>query len=85
MGQQDSKLEPLTDDSPMPFGEHKTRKMQYVPPDYLLWLYDQFRKDMNKSVHPTGQRKQVFDYIVTSWRALMQDRKDYYPEFQPSR
>lgn len=30
----------LTDDSPMPFGEHKGKKMVNVDPEYLLYIYD---------------------------------------------
>ncbi len=30
----------LTDTSAMPYGKYKGRRMQDVPADYLLWLYD---------------------------------------------
>jgi uncharacterized protein (DUF3820 family) len=30
----------MTDESIMPFGKHKGEKMANIPPDYLLWLYD---------------------------------------------
>lgn len=30
----------LTDESLMPFGKHKGEKLANVPPDYLIWLYD---------------------------------------------
>jgi uncharacterized protein (DUF3820 family) len=30
----------MDDNSIMPFGEHKGKKMANVPEDYLLWLYD---------------------------------------------
>jgi uncharacterized protein (DUF3820 family) len=30
----------MTDESMMPFGKHKGEKMANVPPDYLLWIYD---------------------------------------------
>jgi uncharacterized protein (DUF3820 family) len=29
----------LTDESLMPFGIHKDKKLEDVPADYLLWLY----------------------------------------------
>lgn len=30
----------MTDNSIMPFGKHEGIKMANVPPDYLLWLWD---------------------------------------------
>jgi uncharacterized protein (DUF3820 family) len=30
----------LTDESKMPWGKHEGEKMANVPPDYLLWLYE---------------------------------------------
>lgn len=30
----------LTDESPMPFGIHKDKKMENVPAEYLLFLYE---------------------------------------------
>ena len=31
----------LTDTCPMPFGVHKDKKMEDVPANYLLYLYDE--------------------------------------------
>lgn len=33
-------MEKLTDESPMPWGKYKDKKMEDVPADYLLWCYD---------------------------------------------
>ena len=33
----------LTDESSMPFGKHAGKKMANVPPEYLLWVYDEDR------------------------------------------
>ena len=33
----------MDDNSIMPYGKHKGTKMANVPPDYLLWLYDNNR------------------------------------------
>lgn len=33
-------MEVLKDDSLMPYGKYKGEKMANVPPDYLIWLYD---------------------------------------------
>lgn len=30
----------MTDESTMPYGKHKGQKMANVPPDYLLWLFE---------------------------------------------
>lgn len=30
----------LTDDSIMPFGKHKGEKLANVPPEYLIWLFE---------------------------------------------
>lgn len=30
----------MNDESLMPFGKYKGEKMANVPPDYLLWLYE---------------------------------------------
>ena len=30
----------MNDESLMPFGKYKGEKMANVPPDYLIWLYD---------------------------------------------
>ena len=30
----------MTDESTMPYGKHKGQKMANVPPDYLIWLFE---------------------------------------------
>lgn len=30
----------MTDESTMPFGKHKGEKLANVPPDYLLWIFE---------------------------------------------
>jgi uncharacterized protein (DUF3820 family) len=30
----------MNDESLMPFGKYKGEKMANIPPDYLIWLYD---------------------------------------------
>ena len=30
----------MNDESLMPFGKYKNEKLANVPPDYLIWLYD---------------------------------------------
>jgi len=62
----------LKDSDPMPFGKFKGRKMEDVPAQYLLWLYDQ-----NPSDGPVTQ------YIENSHSALMTECKDYIPKRKP--
>lgn len=33
--------EPWNDDTAMPWGKHKGRKLGEIPASYLLWLYEQ--------------------------------------------
>ncbi len=42
----------MDDNSLMPFGEHKGKKMANVPAKYLLWAYDQtwIRGDVKKYI-----------------------------------
>lgn len=35
-------MEKLTDQSIMNFGKYKGHKLANVPPDYLLWIYDNY-------------------------------------------
>ena len=37
----DTRPKPFTDETPMPFGVHKGKKMANVPADYLIWCYQQ--------------------------------------------
>lgn len=55
----------MNDQSPMPFGKYKDRKMEDVPASYLLWLRDQ---------HVSGE---VGEYIEENLTALMQECPDY--------
>ena len=33
----------ITDEDLMPFGMHKGKKLANVPPEYLLYIYDNFK------------------------------------------
>jgi uncharacterized protein (DUF3820 family) len=35
----------LKDTDPMPFGKHKGQPLKDVPASYLLWLYEQMRRE----------------------------------------
>lgn len=47
---------PLTDNSPMPFGQHKGKAMANVPAQYLLWLY-------NKGVEHGPVKRYILDNL----------------------
>lgn len=54
------------DDTPMPFGKHRGKKLQHVPADYLHWLWGQ---------RPLSDKK-LESYIRENMSAL----KDEYPD-----
>jgi uncharacterized protein (DUF3820 family) len=55
----------LNDQSPMPFGTHKGKKMEDVPASYLLWLWNQ-----------GCQNQDVAAYIAESMSALKLEYPD---------
>lgn len=55
-------MEELIDDSLMPYGQYKGRKMIDVPASYLIWLYD------NGKCSP-----QVQKYVKDSYDALIKE------------
>lgn len=63
----------LADSDPMPFGKYKGQKMEDVPAQYLLWLYDE-------NIQHAG----VKDYIERSYSALLTECKDYIPKRKPT-
>lgn len=64
----------LTDESIMPFGKYKAlgTKMGDVPPDYLLWAWDEF-------IHAQAG-KPVHDYIKKHFKRLEENARDYIPD-----
>lgn len=64
----------------MQFGKYAGYRMEDVPAQYLLWLYDQKRKNGFKDTD-----KELMDYIEEVHSALMTEADDYIPEFTPSR
>lgn len=73
----------LTDESPMPFGQHKDKPMEKVPPDYLLWLYDDMT---DQGFHDnTPARLAIWNYIEENYKAIEQESRDYDPKHRPSR
>lgn len=54
----------LSDTDLMPFGKHRGEKMENVPTDYLLWLYDSGKVN-----------SQVKEYIEDNIDVLKQEVK----------
>ena len=52
----------MTDNDIMPYGKYKGKKMANVPPDYLIWLYDN-----DKCCD------EVYDYICDNLEMLKQE------------
>ena len=55
----------LEDNSPMPFGKYKGDKMENVPPEYLIYLYNQ---GMNKG--------NVKTYIIENLEVLYKELRE---------
>jgi len=53
----------LTDESIMTFGKHKGTKLANVPPDYLLWLYNEGKLFENLKVY-IEENKHVLEMEV---------------------
>ncbi len=61
-------MDKLTDQSPMPFGKYKGRKMEDVPADYFHYLWTHgLDRDFSSPVHR---------YIRENMDALMKDHPD---------
>ena len=74
----------------MPFGKHANERMEDVPAQYLLWLWDNGLHEMsgNMNAKPgTYPHKQylVARYIRENFAALEMDAKDYLVQHIPSR
>ena len=65
-------MEALTDNSLMPFGQYKGKRMDEVPDGYLLYLWDQW-KSKGKPKHLEG--KLVYYYIVENLDAILENVK----------
>lgn len=63
---------PLTDTSAMPFGKHASKRMQDVPPDYLLWLCDDIKKGRT-DVWKHDDRMAVVAYVDANRACLEQE------------
>jgi len=60
----------FTDDSIMPFGAHKGKRMEDVPADYLLWLEDN-ADTKSRSFHPA-----LYGYISSVYDVLEEEVDD---------
>lgn len=62
----------LTDESPMPFGKHKGKKLANVPADYLLWIY-------GSGILPSF--KNLEEYIEENMNVLKQEMGRVTPRY----
>lgn len=62
--------EPLTDQSPMPFGKYKDEPMEKVPARYLHWLWE------NGMAQKSQGSDRVGDYIRDNMTALQKEHQD---------
>jgi len=62
----------MTDQDLMPFGKHKGAKMEDVPAQYLLWLYNQ-----------NPSHAGVVAYIEDAFTALQKECPDYISKRTP--
>lgn len=68
----------LTDQSPMPFGAHKGKKMENVPASYLLWLWEEC--EVWNQPH-----RDIHQYIADSLSALMKECPNYIVTHTPKK
>lgn len=59
----------------MPFGKYKGRKMENVPPDYLLWLWDE-------GIWAEKERE-IHTYIRDCFDTLVMDAPDFIVKHLP--
>lgn len=63
----------LKDDSKMPFGAHKGKRMDKVPGDYLLWLYE----GLKEKFKPNLTDKELLAYIKDNLQVLTKESEKY--------
>jgi hypothetical protein len=66
----------LTDESPMPFGMHKGKKMEDVPASYFHWLWTNWMNPMCNPKRRLWEKKPVPEYIYRNLEVL----KAEYPD-----
>lgn len=67
----------LTDQSLMPFGAHMSEKMENVPAQYLLWLWEEgVWRQTGRPIH---------DYIASSFSALEKEVPDFIVKHRPEK
>ena len=59
-------MEEYTDESIMPFGKHKGKKLIDVPDEYLLWLYNEMIQKPEGQRYPNG----LFKYLEENLDAI---------------
>jgi hypothetical protein len=70
-------MRPLSDYDKMPFGKHIDCKMEDVPADYLLYLWDEAPEPLWKAENATRpDAKAVRDYIIWRFDHLVTEAPD---------
>lgn len=70
-------MKAFDDDTPMPFGKHKGKRLEDVPASYLLWLWDDGW--WQRAGEPLGA------YLADAFDALLIDAPDYDPKHKPTK
>ena len=65
----------LTDNSIMPWGKHKGKKLANIPNDYLLWLRDEIQKTV--PIRRSLDNKELLEYIEDNMDVINKETKKY--------
>jgi len=67
-------MEQVTDNSKMPFGKYKGRRMIDVPDEYLLWLHEELEKKCSNYAQP------IKNYLDENLEAIKANHAAKYPD-----
>ena len=63
-------MEKLTDQTIMSFGKYKGHKLANVPPDYLLWIYDNYSLKPELKAYIDENRQCLNQEVKLSQKAI---------------
>jgi len=66
----DTGIKEVTDESPMPFGEHEKKKMRDVPAKYLIWMHDNLAEREEAGQKLRDDETAVLNYTSENLDAL---------------
>lgn len=67
-------MDQVTDNTKMPFGKYKDRRMKDVPEEYLLWLHDELHRKHNNFTLP------IKNYLDENYEAIKENYEAKYPK-----